>query len=170
MATAVALASTIALPTCRLPLAQVSKCPSSTPSVRTVMWLKSTLSSLPGSSSKASARKTGSLLCNTSRVWLPIQATVKDVDVSKVVPQADRVLVRLEELPEKSEGGILLPKAAVKFERYLVGEVISAGKEAGAIEKGQKVMFSDLNAYEVDLGTTEKLCFCKAGDLLAIVA
>ncbi|XP_002991676.2 10 kDa chaperonin 1, chloroplastic [Selaginella moellendorffii] len=91
------------------------------------------------------------------------------VDTSKVSPQADRVLVRLEELPEKSEGGVLLPKNAVKFERYLVGEVISVGKDAGSVERGQKVMFSDINAYEVNFGTSEKHCFCKVGDLLATI-
>ncbi|KAH7443787.1 hypothetical protein KP509_02G050700 [Ceratopteris richardii] len=93
----------------------------------------------------------------------------EDVDVSKVVPQADRVLVRLEELPEQSSGGVLLPKAAVKFEHYLCGEVLSVGKDASGVTAGQKVLFSDLNAYEVNFGTKEKLCFVKAGDLLALV-
>ncbi|KAG5556989.1 hypothetical protein RHGRI_007291 [Rhododendron griersonianum] len=40
-----------------------------------------------------------------------------------VAPQGNRVLIGLEELPEKLTGGVLLPKAAVKFERYLMGEV-----------------------------------------------
>ncbi|KAH9574864.1 hypothetical protein CY35_01G082100 [Sphagnum magellanicum] len=99
----------------------------------------------------------------------PIRALVQAVDLTKVVPQADRVLVRLGELPDKSAGGVLLPKSVAKFENYLVGEVISVGKEAAPIEKGQKVLFSDINAYEVNLGTAEKLCFCRIGDLLAIV-
>jgi chaperonin GroES len=91
------------------------------------------------------------------------------IGYQQVVPQADRVLVRLGELPDKSAGGVLLPKSIAKFENYLVGEVISVGKEAAPIEKGQKVLFSDINAYEVNLGTAEKLCFCRVGDLLAIV-
>eukprot|EP00258_Populus_trichocarpa_P033868 XP_024449887.1 10 kDa chaperonin 1, chloroplastic [Populus trichocarpa] len=86
-----------------------------------------------------------------------------------VAPQADRVLIRLEDLPEKSSGGVLLPKSAVKFERYLMGEVLSVGAEAGEVEAGKRVLFSDINAYEVDLGTDAKHCFCKAGDLLAVV-
>ncbi|GLJ11649.1 hypothetical protein SUGI_0173630 [Cryptomeria japonica] len=100
-----------------------------------------------------------------------IRAAAQDVDISKVVPQADRVLVRLEDLPEKSAGGVLLPKAAVKFERYLMGEVISVGSEAeaGVVEKGKKVIFSDINAYEVSLGTRERHCFCRVGDLMAVV-
>ncbi|KAJ6404785.1 hypothetical protein OIU84_012871 [Salix udensis] len=65
--------------------------------------------------------------------------------------------------------GFLLPKSAVKFERYLMGEVLSVGAEAGEVEAGKRVLFSDINAYEIDLGTDAKHCFCKAGDLLAVV-
>ncbi|KAL0374216.1 UNVERIFIED_CONTAM: chaperonin 1, chloroplastic [Sesamum radiatum] len=100
---------------------------------------------------------------------LRVNAIVKKYEPTKVVPQADRVLIRLEELPEKSAGGVLLPKSAVKFERYLVGEVVSLGAEVGEVETGKKVLFSDINAYEVDLGTDARHCFCKAGDLLAVV-
>uniref|UniRef100_A0A803NHR6 Reverse transcriptase domain-containing protein n=1 Tax=Cannabis sativa TaxID=3483 RepID=A0A803NHR6_CANSA len=87
----------------------------------------------------------------------------------QVVPQADRVLVRLEELPEKSAGGVLLPKSAVKFERYLMGEVLSVGSDVGEVKAGLKVLFSDINAFEVDLGSNSKHCFCKESDLLAVV-
>ncbi|KAF2312655.1 hypothetical protein GH714_039396 [Hevea brasiliensis] len=100
---------------------------------------------------------------------LRINAIAKKWEPTKVVPQADRVLIRLEELSEKSTGGVLLPKSAVKFERYLTGEVLSVGNEVGEVEAGKKVLFSDINAYEVDLGTDASHCFCKAGDLLAVV-
>ncbi|KAL8542593.1 hypothetical protein ACS0TY_003466 [Phlomoides rotata] len=83
------------------------------------------------------------------RSSLRVDAITKKYEPAKVVPQADRVLVRLEEFPEKSAGGVLLPKSAVKFERYLVGEVVSLGTEVGEVEKGKKVLFSDINAYEV---------------------
>ncbi|KAG0453044.1 hypothetical protein HPP92_025708 [Vanilla planifolia] len=87
----------------------------------------------------------------------------------QVAPQADRVLVRLEELPEKSAGGVLLPKSAVKFEQYLVGEILSTGPDADDLAVGTKVILSDINAYDVDLGTDARHCFCKGGDLLAVV-
>ncbi|KAL6641483.1 hypothetical protein ACP70R_019664 [Stipagrostis hirtigluma subsp. patula] len=90
-------------------------------------------------------------------------------DPAKVAPQSDRVLVRLEQIPEKSAGGVLLPKSAVKFERYLMGEILSVGTEVSEVEAGKKVLFSDINAYEVDLGTDEKHCFCRESDLLAVV-
>ncbi|XP_009767520.1 10 kDa chaperonin 1, chloroplastic-like [Nicotiana tabacum] len=100
---------------------------------------------------------------------LRINAISKKWEPTKVVPQADRVLIRLEELSEKSAGGVLLPKSAVKFERYLMGEVLSVGSEVAQVEAGKKVLFSDINAYEVDLGTDARHCFCKESELLALV-
>ncbi|XP_042488310.1 10 kDa chaperonin 1, chloroplastic-like isoform X2 [Macadamia integrifolia] len=100
---------------------------------------------------------------------LRINAVTTKWEPTKVVPQADRVLIRLEDLPEKSAGGVLLPKSAVKFERYLMGEVLSVGTEVSNVEAGKKVLLSDINAYEVDLGTDSRHCFCRAGELLAVV-
>ncbi|KAL1562062.1 10 kDa chaperonin 2, chloroplastic, variant 3 [Salvia divinorum] len=100
---------------------------------------------------------------------LKVNAISTKYEPDKVVPQSDRVLIRLEVLPEKSAGGVLLPKSAIKFERYLVGEVVSVGTEAKEVETGKKVLFSDINAYEIDLGTEDRHCFCKASDLLAVV-
>ncbi|KAF8412836.1 hypothetical protein HHK36_000808 [Tetracentron sinense] len=103
------------------------------------------------------------------RSTLRINAVAKIWEPTKVFPQADRVLIRLEELPQKSAGGVLLPKSAVKFERYLMGEILSVGAEVVEVEAGKKVLFSDINAYEVDLGTDAKHCFCRASELLAVV-
>ncbi|CAA6666998.1 unnamed protein product [Spirodela intermedia] len=100
---------------------------------------------------------------------LGVSAVAKKWEPAKVVPQADRVLIRLEELAQTSAGGVLLPKSAVKFERYLVGEVLAVGSDVGEVESGKKVLFSDINAYEVDLGSEGRHCFCKAADLLAVV-
>ncbi|CAL5195334.1 unnamed protein product [Lathyrus oleraceus] len=100
---------------------------------------------------------------------LKINAISKQWEPTKVVPQADRVLIRLEELSQTTTGGILLPKSAVKFERYLTGEVLSVGAEAENVKAGAKVLFNDMSAYEVDLGTEAKHCFCKSSDLLAVV-
>ncbi|XP_043708012.1 10 kDa chaperonin 1, chloroplastic-like [Telopea speciosissima] len=100
---------------------------------------------------------------------LRINAVAKKWEPTKVVPQSDRVLIRLEELPEKSAGGVFLPKSAVKFERYLMGEVLSVGTEVSNVEAGKRVLVLDINAYEVDLGTDARHCFCRAGELVAIV-
>ncbi|KAK8488288.1 hypothetical protein V6N13_122781 [Hibiscus sabdariffa] len=108
-------------------------------------------------------------LLGSRRNSLRINAVASKWEPAKVVPQADRVLIRLQELPEKSAGGVLLPKSAVKFERYLMGEIVSVGTEVGQVELGKKVLFSDVNAYEVDLGTESRHVFCKESDLLAEV-
>ncbi|KAH7576154.1 hypothetical protein JRO89_XS01G0004200 [Xanthoceras sorbifolium] len=100
---------------------------------------------------------------------LRINAVAQKWEPTKVVPQADRVLVRLEDLPEKSAGGVLLPKAAVKFERYLMGEILSVGADVGKVDAGKKVLFSDISAFEVDLGTDGRHCFVKESELLAVV-
>ncbi|XP_051132511.1 10 kDa chaperonin 1, chloroplastic-like isoform X1 [Andrographis paniculata] len=107
-------------------------------------------------------------LTGFKRICLKVNAIAK-YEPTKVVPQADRVLIRLEALPEKSAGGVLLPKSAVKFERYLMGEVLSTGEDVKNVQTGKKVLFNDISAYEVDLGTDDRHCFCKAGDLLAVV-
>ncbi|XP_030474575.1 10 kDa chaperonin 1, chloroplastic-like [Syzygium oleosum] len=120
----------------------------------------------PTAPSLSNQRPLGTRLRRSS---LRINAVATKWEPTKVVPQADRVLVRLEELPEKSAGGVLLPKSAVKFERYLMGEVLSVGTEAGVVDSGKKVLFSDVSAYEVDLGGDARHCFVKAGDLLAVV-
>ncbi|CAM8987265.1 unnamed protein product [Rhodiola kirilowii] len=122
-----------------------------------------TLNRAPASS--ASTQKLPGLRSSGLRV----SAIAKKWEPTKVVPQTDRVLIRLEQLPEKSAGGVLLPKSAVKFERYLMGEIVSVGAEAGEVEAGKKVLFSDINAYEIDLGGDDKHCFCKASELLAVV-
>ncbi|CAI8583869.1 unnamed protein product [Vicia faba] len=98
-----------------------------------------------------------------------INAISKQWEPTKVVPQADRVLIRLQEPSRTTTGGILLPGSAVKFEQYLTGEVLSVGAEAENVKAGAKVLFTDMSAYEVDLGTEAKHCFCKSSDLLAVV-
>ncbi|CAJ2664912.1 unnamed protein product [Trifolium pratense] len=100
---------------------------------------------------------------------LKVNAIANKWEPTKVVPQADRVLIRLKELSQQTAGGILLPKSAVKFERYLVGEVLNVGAEAENVKAGAKVLFNDVNAYEVDLGTDAKHVFIKSSDLLAVV-
>ncbi|KAL8129831.1 hypothetical protein V2J09_018986 [Rumex salicifolius] len=102
-------------------------------------------------------------------VRVNVTASIKQLEATKVKPQADRVLIRLEQLAEKSAGGVLLPKSAVKFERYLMGEILSVGSDVDEVEPGKKVLFSDINAYEVDLGPDARHCFCKETDLLAVV-
>ncbi|KAD4982642.1 hypothetical protein E3N88_19313 [Mikania micrantha] len=122
---------------------------------------------LPSSSSMRTKATSLGLRRNAFKV----NAIATKYEPTKVKPQADRVLIRLEELPEKSAGGVLLPKSAVKFERYLMGEILAVGTEVGDLEAGKKVCSKSFicAVSQVDLGAEGKHCFCKAGDLLAVV-
>jgi chaperonin GroES len=83
----------------------------------------------------------------------------------------DRLFVRVEDAPEKTAGGVLLPKSSTASEKFLLGEVLAVGKEASeAYSKGQRVLFTDLHTQEVTLGARkDKLAFVKAKDLLGLV-
>nr|GMD62495.1 10 kDa chaperonin 1, chloroplastic [Ipomoea batatas] len=80
---------------------------------------------------------------------LRVNAISQKWEPTKVVPQADRVLIRLEELPEKSAGGVLLPKSAVKFERYLMGEV-------GSVEFKLSIVRFYILEYDITLMLNQK--------------
>ncbi|XP_044493386.1 10 kDa chaperonin 2, chloroplastic-like [Mangifera indica] len=60
-----------------------------------------------------------------------MSAISKKLELTKVVAQADRVLICLEQLPEKSGGGVLRTKAAVRYERCLMAEILSVGFDIG---------------------------------------
>ncbi|XVE74163.1 hypothetical protein DITRI_Ditri11bG0176900 [Diplodiscus trichospermus] len=113
----------------------------------------------PFALNKPTLPPTHKLLARSRRNSIRISAVASKWEPTKVVPQADRVLIRLQELPEKSAGGVLLPKSAVKFERYLMGEIVSVGNEVGKVKPGTKVY----------LGTDTRHVFCKESDLLAEV-
>ncbi|CAI5497532.1 unnamed protein product [Closterium sp. Naga37s-1] len=86
----------------------------------------------------------------------------------RVQPRGERVLVKLDEPEQKSAGGVLLPTQAVKYERYLTGQVVSAGEEVKKASAGQKIMFPDMNAYEVAIGDgSDRFCFVREGDIMA---
>ncbi|CAI7876062.1 unnamed protein product, partial [Closterium sp. NIES-53] len=57
----------------------------------------------------------------------------------RVQPRGERLLVKLDEPEQKSAGGVLLPTQAVKYERYLTGQVVSTGEEVKKASAGQKV-------------------------------
>lgn len=63
-------------------------------------------------------------------------------------PTANRIFVRQDKAPEKSEGGIILPNA----EPPLFGEVIALGPKAEGLSLGQRVMFSQYagTGYDID--------------------
>ncbi|XP_048447668.1 10 kDa chaperonin 1, chloroplastic-like [Pyrus x bretschneideri] len=118
----------------------------------TFVTLPTPLPSKPNTASLSNSQKLLAVSLKSAKEQLRVNAIATKWEPTKLVPQADTLLIRLEELPLKSAGGVLLPKSAVKFERYLMGEILSVGADVGEVKAGKKVLFSDINAYEVDLG------------------
>jgi len=94
-----------------------------------------------------------------------------------IQPLADRVLVRREEVKEKSASGIIIPDTA-KTEKSKIGVVIAVGPgrfgEEGdlipmTLKIGAKVIFNAGWDNEVDLGDDEEYFLVKESDILAVI-
>lgn len=82
-----------------------------------------------------------------------ITAERASLDISKMEPIHDRLLVRpLEEEP-RTAGGILLPKAPPKANSDAhIGEVIAVGEEVElSVKPGDKVVFQKYAMAEVEV-------------------
>ncbi|RMF28432.1 MAG: co-chaperone GroES [Cyanobacteria bacterium J083] len=98
------------------------------------------------------------------------------INVSKLNPLGDRVLVKITESQEKTEGGILLPDAAK--EKPQVGEVVAVGpgkrKEDGSyiapeVKVGDKVLYSKYAGTDIKIAGEEYVLLSEK-DILASVA
>jgi chaperonin GroES len=86
----------------------------------------------------------------------------------KVVPLADRVLVKLEKGETKSAGGIIIPDTAQ--EKTQIGVVIEIGddKDVIKVKPGQKVMYDKYAGSQIKLDSEEHLLL-KMADILAVI-
>lgn len=75
---------------------------------------------------------------------------------SKMIPMGDRIIVKREEVPDKTQGGILLVSPSQHAEKPREGVVVAVGPgritEHGefvpmSIDVGQKVMFAKWMEY-----------------------
>jgi chaperonin GroES len=84
-----------------------------------------------------------------------------------VKPLGDRILVKLVEQHERSQGGIYIPDTAK--DKPQTGEVIAVGDgEEVKVSVGQKVLFAKFAGTEIKIGTEEHLLLSME-DVLAIV-
>jgi chaperonin GroES len=84
-----------------------------------------------------------------------------------VKPLGDRILVKLVEQTERSQGGIYIPDTAK--DKPQTGEVTAVGDgEEVKVTVGQKVLFAKFSGTEVKLGTEEHLLLAME-DVLAVV-
>jgi chaperonin GroES len=92
-----------------------------------------------------------------------------------VSPLGDRVLVKQDEEPQMSAGGIYLPETAKEAPQW--GTVISTGPgkmlDSGEIrplslKEGDKVIFGKYSGTKISVGTEEYL-FMREDDIMGIV-
>jgi chaperonin GroES len=86
----------------------------------------------------------------------------------RVVPLADRVMVKLEKNEAKTAGGIIIPDTAQ--EKTQQGVVVEVGddKEVIKVKAGQKVMYDKYAGTQIKIDGVEHLIL-KMADIIAIV-
>ena len=86
----------------------------------------------------------------------------------KVIPLADRVMVKLEKNEAKTAGGIIIPDTAQ--EKTQQGVVVEVGddKEVIKVKAGQKVMYDKYAGTQIKIDGVEHL-IVKMADIIAIV-
>lgn len=93
----------------------------------------------------------------------------------KVKPLGDRVLVKQDAEPQKSEGGIYLPETAKeapqrgKVVRIGNGKVLENGEVRPlAVKEGDNVIFGKYSGTKVKVGD-EELLFMREEDIMAVM-
>ncbi len=86
----------------------------------------------------------------------------------KVIPLADRVMVKLEKNEAKTAGGIIIPDTAQ--EKTQSGVVVEIGddKDVIKVKAGQKVMYDKYAGTQVKIDGEEYLIL-KMSDIIAII-
>ena len=86
----------------------------------------------------------------------------------KIKPLGDRVLVKFEEVEEKTSGGIYIPQTAQEKTQIGVVSEVGDDKDAIKVKVGQKVMYDKYAGTTVKVEGKEYL-LVKMTDILAIV-
>ncbi len=86
----------------------------------------------------------------------------------KVIPLADRVLVKIEKTESKTASGIIIPDTAQ--EKTQIAAVIAVGSDAEKIKvkAGQRVMYDKYAGTQVKIDGEEHLIL-KAEDVIAVI-
>lgn len=86
----------------------------------------------------------------------------------KVKPLGDRVLVKTEELEEKTSGGIFIPQTAQEKTQNGVVVEIGDDKDVINVKPGQRVMYDKYAGTTVKIDGDEHL-IVRISDVLAII-
>ncbi|MFP4179924.1 MAG: co-chaperone GroES [Spirochaetaceae bacterium] len=86
----------------------------------------------------------------------------------KIKPLGDRVLVKLEEVEEKTAGGIFIPQTAQ--EKTQTGIVEAVGEDEGiTVKAGQKVMYDKYAGTQVSDNDGTDYLLVSYDDILAVI-
>ncbi len=86
----------------------------------------------------------------------------------KIKPIGDRVLVRMEEVEEKTSGGIFIPQTAQEKTQMGVVEAVGDDKDVIKVAKGDKVMYDKYAGTSIKVDGKEKLLL-RMSDILAVI-
>ncbi|MCL2599895.1 MAG: co-chaperone GroES [Treponema sp.] len=86
----------------------------------------------------------------------------------KVIPLADRVMVKLEKNEAKTAGGIIIPDTAQEKTQQGVVAEVGDDKEVIKVKPGQKVMYDKYAGSQIKIDGEEYLIL-KMADIIAIV-
>ena len=86
----------------------------------------------------------------------------------KIKPIGDRVLVKMEDVEEKTKGGIFIPQTAQEKTQTGVVEAIGDDKDVITVKKGDKIMYDKYAGTSVTVDGKEYLLM-KMQDIMAII-
>ena len=85
-----------------------------------------------------------------------------------ILPLGDRVLAKIEQVEEKTAGGIFIPQTAQEKTQIAVVVAVGDDKEAIKVKPGQKIMYDKYAGTSVK-GDGDEQLILKAADILAII-
>ena len=83
----------------------------------------------------------------------------------------DRILIKMSGSPGErtSRGGILIPATAEVAKRLIWGDVVGVGQHVRSVKSGDRVLFSQEDQYEVEVGG-ETYLVLRERDLQAVAS
>ncbi|KAK9842524.1 hypothetical protein WJX81_004303 [Elliptochloris bilobata] len=105
-------------------------------------------------------------------VAVAAEASSQPLDLSKMEPLGDRVLVKPFEAQKVSAGGVLLAGGTTDaMADALLGEVLAVGSEVDVgVAAGDSVIFSKYSSSDVKLPAGGEVCFVAQKSILATLS
>ena len=86
----------------------------------------------------------------------------------KVIPLADRVLVKTEKTESKTASGIIIPDTAQEKTQVAVVIAVGDDKEKIKVEDGDRIMYDKYSGTNIKIDGEDHLIL-KADDIIAII-